>query len=123
LSDWGFKIWDGTDPFIRGSYPTDNQQLRLVQYDSCRGLEGWVVINFELDSFYEYKLAQLQQTNHLTADPAAIRLRTIRWLFIPLTRAMDTLVIHLTGHASPLKEALKAAASYHRDFVEWLSSP
>lgn len=121
LSDWGFKIWDGIDPFIRGSYPTDNQQLRLVQYDSCRGLEGWVVVNFELDSFYEYKLTQLQQTDHLTTDPAAIRLRTIRWLFIPLTRAMDTLVIHLTGRDSPLKTALQTAATHHQDFITWIT--
>lgn len=117
--DWGFKVWDGTDSTIRGSYPTDNQQLRLVQYDSCRGLEGWVVVNFELDSFYDYKLAQLTQTAQTATDPAAIRLRVARWLFIPLTRAMDTLVIHLTGRDSPLKTALQVAATHHQDFVTW----
>lgn len=119
FTGWGFTVWDGTDPTVRGSYPTDNQQLRLVQYDSCRGLEGWVVVNFELDSFYDFKLNQLQQTSLTTTDPATIRLRVARWLFIPLTRAMDTLVIHLSGRASPLKKALQDTANQHQDFVIW----
>jgi hypothetical protein len=120
FTGWAFKVWDGTDPTIRGSYPTDNQQLRLVQYDSCRGLEGWVVVNFELDSFYDYKLTQLTQTAQSTTDSATIRLQAVRWLFIPLTRAMDTLVIHLTRRNSPLKKALQKAAAQHRDFVSWI---
>ena len=120
--EWEFEIWDGTDSTIRGSYPTNNRQLRLVQYDSCRGLEGWVVVNFELDSFYDYKLNQLQQTSPSTIDSTAIRLRTVRWLFIPLTRAMDTLVIHLTERDSPLKTALKTVAARHQDFVQWVTS-
>lgn len=118
--DWNFKVWDGTNTTIRGSYPTDNQQLRLVQYDSCRGLEGWVTVNFELDSFYEYKLNQLTQSAQTATDPATIRLRVVRWLFIPLTRAMDTLVIHLTGRDSPLKLALEATVVQHQDFVTWI---
>jgi len=122
LPEWGFKVWDGTDPLQRGSYPTDSQQLRLVQYDSCRGLEGWVVVNFELDSFYDYKLNQLQQTTPTTTDPAAIRLRAVRWLFIPLTRAMDTQVVHLTEQDSHLKDALKHAAQRHPDFVQWITA-
>lgn len=120
FTGWGFKVWDGTNPSIRGSYPTDNQQLRLVQYDSCRGLEGWVVVNFELDSFFDYKLNQLRRTSLDITDSTAIHLRAARWLFIPLTRAMDTLVIHLTERSSLLKSVLKAVAVEHNDFVEWV---
>lgn len=119
LSVWNFEIWDGTHSTIRDSYPTDNQQLRFVQYDSCRGLEGWVVVNFELDSFFDYKLNQLQQLTPHPSDSTTIRLRAIRWLFIPLTRAMDTLVIHLTTRPSPLKSALQAVASQYPDYVTW----
>ena len=130
FNEWDFPIWNGTDPLIRETYPTTNEQLRIVQYDSCRGLEGWVVVNFELDKFYEYKLNQLSQasvtssnshTVH-TTDPDIIRKRVARWLLIPLTRAMDTLVIHLTEHGSPLKDALKAAAVQHKDFVMWIDT-
>lgn len=130
FTEWGFKIWDGTDPLVRETYSTDNEQLRIVQYDSCRGLEGWVVVNFELDSFYEYKLKQLSHPSETSSrtvaselkDPDVIRLRTIRWLLIPLTRAMDTLVIHLTERSSHLKDALKVAATKHNDFVQWIDS-
>lgn len=121
----GYDIWDGTLPTVRESYP-DTNQLRILQYESCRGLEGWTAVNFELDSFYDYKLQSLyhrlqtsQQITGLPFDEDQIRLLAARWLMIPLTRAMDTLVIHLTGQPSPVREALRAAANQHGEYVEW----
>jgi hypothetical protein len=54
----GGKVWDGTARDVRDHYPTDRQELRFVQYDSCRGLEGWTTVNYDLDQLWDYKVRQ-----------------------------------------------------------------
>lgn len=46
-----------------------------------------------------------------------------RWVMIPLTRAIDTLVISLGTAPSPLRSVLRRAADQHPDFVEWIELP
>lgn len=116
FKSWGLKIWDGTSSSERDSYPTENDQLRIVQYESCRGLEGWSVVLFGLDDFYLSKLNQIQNNN---SNEAQAKLLTARWLMIPLTRAMDTLVIHLSSKNSVVKDVLKDIASQYESLVEW----
>lgn len=122
FQSWGWPVWDGASPAVRDTYPTQLNQRRIVQYDSCRGLEGWTVVNFGLDLFYDYKLRQtVDETSGVAYDEALARNRAVRWLMIPLTRAMDTLVIHLHQAHSPVRDALQAVAQHHTDFVEWRS--
>ena len=52
----GIKIWDGTDSNLRTEYVVDLESHRLLQYESCRGLEGWTVINLDFDKFIDYKM-------------------------------------------------------------------
>ena len=122
FQSWGWPVWDGTSSTVRDTYPTQLEQRRIVQYDSCRGLEGWTVVNFALDLFYEYKLRQMAvETSGIVYDEVLARNRAVRWLMIPLTRAMDTLVVHLHQSDSPVRDALQATVQYHADFVEWRS--
>ena len=55
LTNWGYSVWDGVDPDTRHSFPKNIEQLRVVQYESCRGLEGWTVVNLSFDEFYNVK--------------------------------------------------------------------
>lgn len=125
LSSLGQEVWDGVSEDIRTSYPTSVKQLRIVQYDSCRGLEGWVVINFGLDAFYEYKKA-VWQPPAITApgvfadDPALAHLFAARWVMIPMTRAIDTLVIQVGTHPSYMRDVLSRVAEACPDFVVWM---
>lgn len=122
FQSWGWPVWDGASPIVRDTYPTQLEQRRIVQYDSCRGLEGWTAVNFGLDLFYEYKLRQMTDEISSNAyDQVLLRNRAIRWLMIPLTRAMDTLVIHMHDTDSPVRDALQAAAQHHAEFVDWRS--
>ena len=124
FEEWGQMVWDGTSKEARDSFPTSADQLRVVQYDSCRGLEGWIVVNLDLDGFYDYK-----RTVYLSSPPPALdspqdleaeaHQFAAKWLMIPLTRAIDTLVIHLSGQASPLRTALERTAQKWHDIVEW----
>lgn len=128
FAEWGYQVWDGAVADVRESYPTDLDQLRIVQYDSCRGLEGWVVVNLDFDEFYKQKLERYRmfssRVDKLPSNEAEeAHLYASRWSLIPLTRAMDTLVIQVSGQPTPIREALQKAAETCRDLVEWRRSP
>jgi len=121
----GGKVWDGTARDVREAYPTDREELRFVQYDSCRGLEGWSVVNYDLDQLWNYKMQQWKAEVHdhdpliETREEAAAR-HAARWVMIPLTRAIDTLVISLGAATGPLRSVLRRVADRHSDFVDWI---
>lgn len=123
LTGWGHAVWDGVSTEVRDSYATSTQQVRVVQYDSCRGLEGWLVIALGIDEFFRYKEQSWQppagQEAPYSDDPAARNRFASRWLMIPLSRAVDTLVLEVEAERSRLKEALQRVADRHPDFVEW----
>lgn len=121
----GGKVWDGTARDVREHYPTDREELRFVQYDSCRGLEGWTTISYDLDQLWDYKARQWLSEDQAhdplmdTREEAAAR-HAARWVMIPLTRAIDTLVIGIGLTPGPLREILRSVAERHPDFVEWV---
>jgi hypothetical protein len=121
----GGVVWDGTSLDVRENFPVHREQLRFVQYDSCRGLEGWTTINYGLDQLWSYKFQQWfadqRETDnlYLTAEEMA-KLHATRWVMIPLTRAIDTLVINVSTEASFLKAALEAAYRRRNDYVDWI---
>lgn len=55
----GGAVWDGASRDLREHFPTHRDQLRFVQYDSCRGLEGWAVVNYRLDELWDYMLPEI----------------------------------------------------------------
>ncbi|MEQ8387637.1 MAG: AAA family ATPase [Alphaproteobacteria bacterium] len=126
IRERGGIVWDASSADVREYYPTDRNALRIVQYDSCRGLEGWTVINYAFDDFYEYKFKQwmaapqdrgdLFDTEEELASAFAAQ-----WTMIPFTRAMDTLVINVAHPSSMIKDALKEVHGKRPDFVEWIT--
>jgi hypothetical protein len=60
----GGRVWDGTTRDVREHYSTDRDAFRFVQYDSCRRLEGWTVINYGFDELWEYKYHQWFTEGH-----------------------------------------------------------
>ncbi|NWF48133.1 AAA family ATPase [Hydrogenophaga sp. D2P1] len=115
LRDYGYAVWDGVDEEERQSFPTNVHQLRLVQYDSCRGLEGWAVINFAIDELYDYKKENfeptpLEKSDFLFDHDASADNFAKKWLAIPMTRAIDTLVLNVKDPSHWLVDVLIAAA-------------
>jgi hypothetical protein len=117
----GQEIWNGTDAGIRSNtYPLSSAKLRVVQYDSCRGLEGWTCLNFGLDDFFDHKA---RIWNAQPDHAVRARLYATRWIMIPLTRAMDTVVIQIIQRGSFLGEVLRNVAEGPcKDYVEWISA-
>lgn len=123
-NSWGLKLWDGTDSDIRKEYPTDILEHRVVQYDSCRGLEAWTAICLQLDSFFDWKKTQWADDGTelaLYSEEEQRRRFALRWTLIPFTRAIDTLVITLASETSPIGQTLKTVANQLPDIVEWVN--
>jgi hypothetical protein len=124
LTAAGRKVWDATSMDVREYFPTDRDALRIVQFDSCRGLEGWTVINYAFDEFWDYKyrqwLAAPQEPGNLFDTPEEqAGAFASRWAMIPLSRAMDTLVINVSPRPGIIRDALEKVHRDRADFVEW----
>lgn len=124
----GQPIWNGTDQQLRRIPPTAANELRLVHYESCRGLEGWVTINFGFDRFYSQKKNLARKLGPEDADRISDpELWTTRfagtWAMIPLTRAIDTLVIEVSKGDSEVKSILrKINQGGAADFIIWMTT-
>ena len=113
----GDCVWDGTIEGNRDDAPADADCWRLVKYDSCRGLEGWVTIALGLDQLIASKIKYPNLAAGDTESPESV---ARRWLMIAITRAVSTLVITITNPDAPIVETLRAAAAALPDgIVEW----
>lgn len=109
LSVSGLSVWDGTRADTRRDFPRDNDALRIVQYASCRGLEGWTVF---LDAFDTDWPTAMRSENTGSASWVA--------RLVPLTRAIDTLVISLDQASNEVSQVLLSAGKSLPDFVDIL---
>lgn len=121
----GGRAWDGTNRDVREHFPTHRDEFRFVQYDSCRGLEGWTVVNYALDDLWQYKRDQWLAEDHAFDElresrGEAAALHASRWVMIPITRAIDTLVINVSDAPSSLRSLLRSLCYAHGDFAEWI---
>ncbi|NCC62141.1 MAG: hypothetical protein EOM12_14640 [Verrucomicrobiae bacterium] len=123
-AEWGYSVWDGTSETTRRTLPKSVEDMRIVQYDSCRGLEGWSVINFDIDRLYDYKLSWWEKPSDgypSYADEDALAKRyAARWLMIPTTRAIDTLVLHIRSRSSYIGGKLWSLYNAYGDIIEWI---
>lgn len=123
-AEMGIPLWDGTATELRSHYAVDLDKFRLLQYESCRGLEGWTVVCHEFDQFYIHKRQIFDEDENGQLTLSTVEERRAKfvnlWLLIPLTRAIDTLIITLKSKNSPLVESLRKVYQDNRDFVEWI---
>jgi hypothetical protein len=121
--DAGLAVWDATDPTVRGTPPEGTNAIRIVQYDSCRGLEGWITVALDLDELY---LQRTKYPNLSAADPPVDpAIVAKRWLMIPLTRAVHTLIITVRDPNSVVAGLLRTACedpALPRGVVNWVTS-
>lgn len=120
----GIRIWDGTSYSNRDGYAIDAEEIRLLQYDSSRGLEGWTVVCMDFDVFLEEKSKEYVDgggdTLMLESPEERKRKYLYNWAMIPLTRAIDTLVITIRDPESEAGRLLKELSADCPDFVSWI---
>lgn len=120
----GIFLWDGTNSDNRDGYCVNTDEVRVLQYDSARGLEGWVVVCMDFDVFMEEKEAEYidGEVNSLLLESSEERKKKYlyNWAMIPLTRAIDTLVITLKDPQSKMASFIKEIADDCEDYVMWM---
>lgn len=133
--------WRGFEERDRRVYPMRDGQLRAVQYQSCRGMEGWTTLCVGLDQFFGYQLrnpqideeelqSRLQKKHGMfldrqlvnTARDTEARTFAINWLMIPLTRSIDHLIVHIFDLRSELGQALQQVSDRSPGSIEWIGS-
>lgn len=118
LRAWGHEVWDGASEAGRRDFPRGADCLRVVQYASCRGLEGWTVLLEGLDLFWSQARHEAAMRSDPVAAGAEAAAAAWRQCLIPLSRGIDTLVIHLAEPQSEAARTILGAARLHPDFVE-----
>ena len=117
----GIKVFNGIDTENRNRYATIDE-CRLYNYNSCRGLEGWIVICHNLDRLFEEKIkfSNIVSNGMESETDRQLRIRkeTFKWLMMPLTRAIDTLVITINNPEGELSLLLKEIAN-ETDLIKW----
>ncbi|MCI1581430.1 MAG: AAA family ATPase [Clostridium beijerinckii] len=121
----GIFMWDGTNIKNRHNYSINIDEVRLLQYESSRGLEAWSVICLEFDEFLKIKENQYEPKDEknnllLESEDEKKKKYLYNWAMIPLTRAIDTLVITLKNEESDVGKILKEIAKEHPDYVLWM---
>lgn len=120
MQEWGLSIWDGTIRERREEFARDVKQHRIVRYESSRGLEGWTVVCLDFDNFLEAKRREAMSDvgeSLMEAPEEAARRTAGRWAMIPVTRAMDTLLIQVDPESRVGKLLLEVSGQCP-DFVE-----
>lgn len=128
LQKWkelGIAVFDGTDERKRDEYPSRAEECRLFQYESCRGLEGWVVVCLQFDTFINEKKDKFDVKKHAEESVALEsydeKLNRYLWMWsmLPFTRAIDTLIITLKDPKSETGRLLKRLSDNNPDIVTW----
>lgn len=123
LTQRGNFVWDASINANRDDPPRSVDEFRVVQFESCRGLEGWIVVAEHLDTFFSKKAASFRppttmQQAFFNNDKDSANAVASKWAMIPLTRAIDTLVITIKDPRSTFGRAVLEVASKMRETVE-----
>lgn len=124
LQSRGLAVWDGVNPTIRKEFPSDKSEYRIVQYDSCRGLEGWVTVLDRLDEAWLYHydqrlndgLTEQEKEAYCEIEDVAASYAWQR-LMIALCRPIDSLVITLSSKDNPCSEVIRKVSQNCADFL------
>ena len=129
MNEQGFDVWDATNEQERRDFPRGINTYRIVQYASCRGLEGWTVVADGLDKFWEHRRAEYVRLGLVPSDSVAYKSISEladedawRWCLIPLTRPIDTIVLCLNDPDSEFSRALLDVSERLPDVIERLGT-
>ena len=94
-----------------------------MQYDSCRGLEGWIVVLNQFDTFLKWKINSItgndiSEFDHFQELSLETQELIWNWTSMVLARVMDTLVIHLDNPVSGFGRTIIDYCRSNRDVVD-----
>tara|TARA_Y100001970_G_scaffold35830_1_gene44268 strand:- start:110 stop:2227 length:2118 start_codon:yes stop_codon:yes gene_type:complete len=131
LEELGIEAWDGLKREVRQQTLQNEDNARVVYYQSCRGLEGWAVICRKFDIFWESVLATSSKNKKMKVPPTLfpddevsnpdVRQEVVNHILIPFTRATNTLVLEIYSKETFLGNTLYEMSKdpNTRDIIEW----
>lgn len=116
------RLWDGTNDENRLEFSVDISESRVVQYESSRGLEGWTVCCLNFDEYMQIKESQFDPNTEgnalfLQNSEETKKKYMLNWVLLPMTRAIDTLIITLKDENNIYSESMLGLAEQHPDYV------
>jgi len=118
-SDSKYELWDGTkEDKSEDGIPTPND-IRVIFYESCRGLEAWNAMCFSIDKFFDKKYEEDDAEKYLVTHEAEIgtpdmylsnddrkKMYAATWILMATTRAMDSLYLHVEDKDSEFAKTI-----------------
>lgn len=105
-------------------FPAPNE-VRVINYESCRGLEAWCVMCLNIDKFFTSQLESedaekylLHEDMYLTIEQRSA-MYAITWILMAATRSIDTLFLQMSN---PENELVKLCMEYAKANPEKCSS-
>jgi hypothetical protein len=99
--------------------------LRSIYYESCRGIEAWSIMCFQLDHFYEHKFKEKDADNYLLNDlfdqltPEKRKaMYAATWVLMAITRGMENCYINLSNYESELSKAILSFSEKYPHYVK-----
>ena len=99
-----------------------------MYYESCRGIEAWSIMCFQLDDFFEHKKQQDDADNYLLEDlfdqltPEKRREKyAATWVLMAITRGMENCYINLKNRESNLSRVLTTFAENYPKYSSFVS--
>jgi len=114
----GFEPWDGILKSTRDEL-VSSDKVRVLRYESARGLEGWTVVCVELDFYFDIRVEQLRRTKDGLSEISA-RKEVSSFLMMLFTRPIDTLIINVVSADSHLSSILRSLHLKSPDVIDWL---
>lgn len=88
LDEWNLKAYNNTLKENITEFPIDEH--RILNYHSCRGLEAWILVCWNLDIIIQNIKNSFYSQG---GDAKEVSLHLNNWLLIIFTRAIDTLIL------------------------------
>jgi hypothetical protein len=122
----GCDVFEGFRADIRRTGALDVNALRVYQYESSRGLEGWLTICFDFDGFYQHRVQRALLDYEGLNDKSLSKDEWVNrevnsWILMTLTRSIDSIFIHLSDEDSDIARKLKSLAISQPDIFVWRS--
>ncbi len=123
IKDFGGEVHELFDISSKKEIEPDVNKFRVMQYDSCRGLEGWIVVLNHFDTFLKWKINSItgndiSEFDHFQELSLETQELIWNWTSMVLARVMDTLVIHLDNPVSGFGRTIIDYCRSNRDVVD-----
>lgn len=119
FQEWGFMYQDSVDDSGKLSID-DASGFRCMQYESCRGLEGYTVVCHWFDEYLETKYngytRNLELENMLSDEEAKMRY-VANLLFMATSRAIKKIVITIKDKNSKFGKLLYESKKINPDYI------